>query len=284
MHIFATVIWFIFNLWESKTWLDTYTLYYNILWFSFCIVCFSNVVRLELLACGGCWWELVNSVLMLTANWLCHSLLLRRSQMPSLSFPWVLVGLAATIQALGAAGFGLGFLGFFCPLHQSCLLVAHPLVRSCYGDRSFYQDWLFFFFIFSSLLLLLLRRSFSSVSYFPLAQFSSESLLHAQISASLLNKVFLMVNFFRLLAFKLLRFLTFAGGMVTSSLSWISSVFYKLFRSSCHCHPSNVVTAALLFHLHTVRASFYLRSASTIFFLSTAPPVPLTESPSLSSH
>jgi hypothetical protein len=33
-------------------------------------------------------------------------------QMLSLSFPWVLFGLAALIQALGAACFGLEFLGY----------------------------------------------------------------------------------------------------------------------------------------------------------------------------
>jgi hypothetical protein len=48
----------------------------QVLWLFFLHTALLNMVILELLVCGWCWWEPVYPVPMLTGNWSCPSLLL----------------------------------------------------------------------------------------------------------------------------------------------------------------------------------------------------------------
>jgi hypothetical protein len=207
--------------------------------------------------------------------------------MPSLSFPLVLVGWAATILALGAAGFGMELLRFFCPLHQSSLLVAHPLVRSRYGGSAFYQDWLFFFFIFFLLATIAGQKTsqlgvvLSSGLFFicipitctDLCYIAEQGFSHGQFLSPSCLQIVAFPYFCRGdgYIFALLNIIHFLQTLqLLLSLSPLQCCHY--------CHPLPPAHCAGFF---LPQECFY---HLFFFFLSTAPPVPLTKSPSLSSH
>jgi hypothetical protein len=107
---FATLIWFILTC-GKKNIRHIYTLFYHVfvillsatLWYGYTL---ANVVWLVLVRTGpSCPCAHFNLTFVTPFSWLdCL-------QTPSLSFPWVLFGLAALILLIGAAGIGLGILG-----------------------------------------------------------------------------------------------------------------------------------------------------------------------------
>ncbi len=110
---FATVIRFIFNLRDKKMIRHMFVMLEGFLWFFFLQTVLSNIAILEPLKCGCCWCELVHPVPSWQQIDVCHSLLLVKLLTGAFTvFPTGILGFAALIRALGAAGFGLGFLRY----------------------------------------------------------------------------------------------------------------------------------------------------------------------------